>query len=100
MPEISAKTWNRFITRNLSVAAEVMGSMHEFRFEDFHVTIRLPAQEDAERDDRFDRVARLTSWRSDTSEPLIYDVARVDVYVIYQKLVSVPIEALSNPPNQ
>jgi hypothetical protein len=100
MPEISAKTWNCFITRNLSVAAEAMGSVHEFSFEEFHVTIRLPTQEDAERDERTDGVARLTSWRSDTNEPLIYDVAKVDVNVTYPELIPVPKEALSNPPNQ
>ena len=100
MPKIPTKTWNRFITRNLNVAAEVMGSTHEFEFEGFHVTVRLPTQDDAKRDERFDEVARLTSWRSSTKEPLVYAIDKIDVNVIYPESISVPEEALSNPPNQ
>lgn len=100
MPEIATKTWNRFITRNLSVAADVMGSVHEFDFETFHVKVRLPTQEDAQRDEGFDEVARLTGWRESTKEPLVYDVAKVDVNVLHPGLINVPEEALSNPPNQ
>jgi hypothetical protein len=100
MPEIATQTWNRFITRNLSVAADVMGSVHEFDFETFHVKVRLPKQEDAQRDEGFDEVARLTSWKASTKEPLVYDVAKVDVNVLHTGLINVPEEALSNPPNQ
>jgi len=100
MPEISTKTWSRFITRNLSVAAEVMGSIHEFGFEGFHVTIRLPTQDDAKRGEAFDEVAGLIRWCSNTNEPLVYDVSKVDVNVIFPESITVPEEALSNPPNQ
>lgn len=100
MPNISTKTWNRFITRNLSVAADVMGSTHEFDFEGFHVTVRLPTQVESKRGDRFDEVARLTSYRADTNEPLVYTIEKIDVNVTYPESISVPEEALSHPPNQ
>jgi hypothetical protein len=100
VPDISAMTWNRFITRNLSVAAEVMGSIHEFCFENLQVTIRLPAREDAKRDEKSDEVARLSCWSSISNEPIAYDVSKIDINVIYPETISVPKEALSNPPNQ
>jgi len=100
MPEIATKTWNRFITRNLAVAAEVMGSKHEFVFEGFTVNVLLPKQEDANHSEGFDELANLTSWRSVTNEPLIYDVAKVDVNVFFPDTVSVPDEALASSPNQ
>lgn len=100
MPEISAKTWNRFITTNLCVAAEVMGSIHEFNFESHNVTVRLPKPEHADRDEKFDDVASLISYRSDTKEPLLYSVLKVDVEIAIPNKISVPEEALSKPPNQ
>lgn len=100
MPNISAKTWNRFITTNLCVAAEVMGSIHEFEFENHNVTVRLPKPEHADRDERIDDVASLISYRSDTKEPLLYSVLKVDVEIAIPSEISVPDEVLSKPPNQ
>lgn len=98
MPKISAKTWNRFITTNLCVVAEVMGSIHKFDFEKHHVSVLLPKPEHADRGESFDEVAR--TYTSDTKEPQLYSVAKVDVEITVPKKISVPEEALYNPPKQ
>lgn len=100
MPEISAKTWNRFVTTNMHVVAEVMGSIHEFEFEKHRVSIRLPKKEHIERGKGFDDVGHLASFLTETEEPLLYGVAKVDVEVSVPKIVNVPEEALSSPPKQ
>lgn len=100
MPNILAKTWNRFITTNLCVSADVMGSTHEFKFEDHNVTVRLPKAEHADRDERFDDVARLAAYREDPKVPLIYGVFKVDVEIAIPDKINIPEEALSKPPKQ
>lgn len=100
MSEITVKSWNRFISTNLCVKADIMGCIHEFNFEDHNVTVRLPKQEHAGRDNRHDNVASLISSRADTNEPLLYRVLKVDVEIVIPKKINVPQEALSNPPNQ
>jgi hypothetical protein len=100
MPEISVKTWNRFVTNNMHVSADLMGLFHEFEFEGRSVYIRLPEKEHADKGEGFDQVARLYSWHSVTEEPILYCVARVDVEVYSPESISVPDEALSKPPKQ
>ena len=100
MPEISAKTWSRFITTNFCVTAEIMGFMHEFKFDNHHVSVKLPLPEHADRDERFDDVASVASSRADTDEVLSYRVRKVDVEIAVPVPISVPKEALSNPPKQ
>lgn len=100
MPDISAKTWSRFETTNFCVTAEIMGSIHEFTFENHHVSVKLPLAEHADRDKRFDDVASAASSRADTGEVLSYRVRKVDVEIAVPELIGVPKEALSNPPKQ
>ncbi len=74
--------------------------MHEFEFENHHVSVKLPRPEHADRDERYDDVATVSSSRADTKEALSYRVQKVDVEIAVPEPISVPEEALSNPPNQ
>lgn len=100
MTDISAKTWTRFETTNFCVTAEIMGSIHEYKFENHHVSVKLPLPEHADRDERFDDVASVSSSRADTDEVLSYRVRKVDVEIAVPEPISVPEEALSKPPKQ
>jgi len=100
MPNISAKTWTRFVTTNFCVTAETMGSIHEFVFEDHNASVKLPRPEHADRDEQFDDLATVSSSRADTEEVLSYRVSKVDVEIAVPEPISVPEEALSNPPKQ
>ena len=100
MPDISAKTWARFVTTNFCVTAEIMGSIHEFEFEGHYVSVQLPQSEHADRDERFDDVATISSSQADTGEILTYRVMKVDVEIAVPEPISVSEEALSHPPKQ
>jgi HEPN domain-containing protein len=100
MPDITAKSWNRFVTEKFFVNAELMGSEHEFDYEKHHITVRLPKTEDADRDETYDEIAYAISNHPDTKEPLIFTITKVDIEIEIPYLVSVPEEALTNPSNQ
>jgi hypothetical protein len=100
MPDITVRTWNRYTTTHLCVSAELMGASHDFCFENHRVLVRLPRAEHADRDEGYDQVARLSSYRTTTNEPLTYTIHRVDVEVEVLGAVSIPDDALTKPPNQ
>jgi len=100
MPEIKAKTWTRFVTTNLCVAAKLMGSAHAFVFEEHHITVRLPKYEDANRGEKYDQIADVSSSCTDTNESLSFMVYKVDLEIEVPDLVNVPEEALTKPPKQ
>lgn len=100
MPEISARTWTRFLVTNFNVTADVMGSAHEFDFHGHRVSIKLPQRDQADRGERYDKVASISCRRADTEEPLTYEVLKVDVEIAVENQLSVPSEALERPPKQ
>lgn len=100
MPDISTKTWTRFVTTNFCVTAEVMGSIHKFDFEGHHVSVKLPQLEHTNREPRFDHLASVSSYQRGTGSPLSYCVMKVDVEINVQERISVPEKALSDPPKQ
>lgn len=100
MPDISAKTWTRFLVTNFNVAADVMGSAHGFDFQGQNVSIKLPHRDQVDRDDKYDKVASVSCRRSDTDEPITYDILKVDVEIEVKTQLSVPLEALERPPKQ
>jgi len=77
-----------------------MGSNHSFTFESYSVCIRLPPPEHANRDEIYDQVAHISSRRADTNKPLSFRIEKVDVVINLPKTLSIPDEALVNPPNQ
>lgn len=101
MPDIVAKSWNRYVTTHFCVKSDLMGASHAFSFESHRVFVRLPQAKLADRDEsKFDQVARLDSYRADTNEPLTFTVERVDLEIEVSNLISVPDEALVKPPCQ
>ena len=100
MTKISAKTWNRFLTNNFCVSANVMGAVHRFEFENRRVSVILPKAEHADRDDHYDKVATLISRCSKTNEPITYSLFKVDLEIDVPDSIDVPDEALTNPPKQ
>jgi len=101
MPDIVAKSWNRYVTTHFCVKADVMGASHEFSFENYRVFVRLPRSDHADRDERkYDQVARVSSYRTDTKEPLAFTVESVDLEIDVPGSISVPDEALVKPPCQ
>lgn len=100
MPDISAKTWSRFVTTNFCVTAEIMSCIHEFEFGNHHVSVKLPLPEYADRDEQYDDVATVASSRADTEEVLTYLVRKVDIEIAVQELISVPEVALLKPLKQ
>jgi uncharacterized protein (UPF0332 family) len=100
MPNIKAKTWHRFMASNFCVSADVMGSQHKFEFENYNVSVRLPGIEAADRDNKYDQVASLSSSLSKTGEPLTFTVHKVDMEIEIPKSLSAPKKALNKPPSQ
>jgi hypothetical protein len=101
MPDIAANSWNRYVTTHFCVKADLMGATHEFLFENHRVLVRLPRVEHADRDEnKYDEVARLSSYRGDSKEPLTFTIIKVDVEVDVIGKISVPDDALTKPPSQ
>jgi hypothetical protein len=98
--EIKVNTWNRYTTANFTVVPEVMGTKHEFEFESFNITINIPPEDSANRDEGFDQVAYLGCWREDEGIkiPLEYEVHKVDLNIEVKELQNIPEEA-SNTSN-
>lgn len=92
MPNISAKTWSRYSTPNFDVVTSITGKSHDFVFETYSVSIKIPSQEMTSDE------AIILKTRKDDGTPLEYSVSRVDVFVEVKDDVSVPQEA-SNTTN-
>lgn len=93
------KSWNRFLTRGLSVCPELMGQRHSFQFDNADVEVRLPRVEMADRDGKFDEVAAVgTRWAKD-NRPINYRIYKVDVVVSLGRSVDLDPAVLDIPPN-
>jgi hypothetical protein len=97
--QITVKSWNRFITRNLAAAPEVLGKEHRFTFENRTVSIKIPSIDQADRGKGYDEVVSVRTRRAIDNEPLEFHIHKVDVEVSIPNIVSVPAEALDRPPN-
>lgn len=100
--DIELTSWDRFHTRNLAVAPDLLGEAHTFTFDERDVTISLPS---AGRltgfetgDGRFvdDRLS-VSGWRTQDGlrHPLEVHVHDVDVVVSIPSRISVPEEVLT-----
>jgi hypothetical protein len=98
-------SWNRFRTRNLGVAPELLGQAHVFTFDGHGIAISLPSDEslpaDAKQGEGFigDRLS-VNSWQRAQDGGLQIrrvDVHNVDVVVDIPGRTAVPEEALNRP---
>lgn len=95
MPKIEAKSCNVFEITNFNVSPELMGQAHTFNYDELNVTIRLPQIDQADTD-----AASVYGRWADTDEPISFFVHKVEIEIELPDLVSVPAEALTNPPIQ
>lgn len=96
MESISAKSWMRFDIPNFSVEPKVMGSSHKFILDDFRIEIKLPKKDHVNKGPKFDEVASLTSWKSITEEPLVFEVHKVDLEIKLKEKISIPQDAINS----
>jgi len=97
--KVKIKSWNRFLTRNLAVAPEVLGQEHLFPFENSTVSIKIPSIDQVDRGKGYDEVASVGARRAVDNEPLEFNIHKVDVEVSIPIIVSVPSEVLDRPAN-
>lgn len=97
--QIKIKSWNRFLTRNLVVKPEILGTKHQFPFENSTVSIKIPSIDQIDSGQGFDKVALVGARRAKDNEPLEFHIHKVDVEVSIPSVVLVPSEVLNRPAN-
>jgi hypothetical protein len=95
-------SWNRFLSRNLSIQPDLVGAMHEFQFEDHKITISLPTSRHLPTEPSRGEFLRFNRYREVDGKkiPLQLWVESVEVVVSIKDEVELPVEILSRPPNQ
>ena len=73
-------SWNRKISRNLAVVPEIIGSRHNFIFEDSTVTLSLPKATEVKEDLQFARVT-VDERSGPNGDPIKYNVHQLDLTV-------------------
>jgi len=104
---ISVFSWNRFRSRSLYIAPEVVGKRHRFLYDGHRVTISLPTLKmltpRKELMTQIDHEVLLSynSWREENGEehPVAYWVSSVDIVIDYGKPIKVPNGVLDRSPN-
>lgn len=93
-------SWNRFITRGFGVKPELLGLSHNFLFQGFQITIHLPQQASYREEEERATRATVFSWRENEGDKIPLEVAIESVDVTIQSIedVTIPKEALDNPP--
>ena len=99
--KLSIFSWNRFISRNLSIHPDLVGGVHEFPYEQYKVTVALPSRQHLPTEP--DKENLLTFYRYKDKDgkkiPVELTVHAVDVSVRIPDEVSVPEEILNRPSN-
>ena len=93
--KVKVITWNRYTIPNFRVTPELMGAKHKFEFDSYNVTVKVPSEEHATRNEGYDEVASLISWRESNGEkiPLEYSVEKVDINIEVKELQDIPEDA-------
>jgi hypothetical protein len=102
MATIAARSWNRFVVRNLSVVPKLLGAEHEFNYRGKNVTLLLPDLErKADGTLKNDEVL-CNSWQKVNGKeiPLEYSILSVDLFVDVEGNIEIPDQALQMPPVQ
>lgn len=93
------KSWNRFLTRHFAVPPDVIGSQHEFDFQNASVLLKLPTLDQVDRPKRADDVATISIRRSSDDEPIEITIHKVDVEVTADFSFPIPPDALTRNAN-
>jgi hypothetical protein len=110
--KVQLTSWNRFHTRNLTVAPELLGQSHTFTFDGRAVDVllpsaeKLPEKDDAPDDEPIGRFIReriaVSNWRRGQDgrwRAIDVHIENVDVVVDVPGRTAVPEEALTRPAN-
>jgi hypothetical protein len=106
--QINILSWNRFITRNFSVAPELLGLSHEFLFKNAQVKIELPSADNLPKEitaksmrESIDSILTINSYRLEDGRkiPTGVLVRSVDVKVCLNETITLPEEVLTSQPN-
>jgi len=105
---ISILSWNRFRSRFLYIAPEIVGKSHEFTYDGHLVTISLPSldkltpREDLTKLEDHEQVLLCyNSWKEENGveNPIAYWVGYVNVTINISDVINVPSGILNHPPN-
>ena len=96
---IKIKSWNRFLTRNLVVKPEILGTIHQFPFENVTVSIKIPGIGQVNSVNGLDEVASVGARRAIDNQPSEIDIHKVDVEVLIPVVFKIPSEVLNRPAN-
>lgn len=94
-----ATSWNRFLTRSLSVNPEIMGLKHKFQFEKNHIEISIPDTSKVTSNHDGSDIATVSSRWASNNQPIDYDIHQVDVITNRGCSIAINPEALKKPPN-
>jgi hypothetical protein len=99
--KMTIASWNRFISRNLSIHPDLIGAAHEFSHEQHKITIRLPSIKHLPTEPNRGELVTFNHYTEVDGKktPIQYWVHVVDVLVEIPVKVSVPREMLDRPPN-
>lgn len=106
--KIKILSWDRFTTRNLIVAPELLGLSHEFTLNNGLAKIELPSADNLPKEitdesirQSHDSVLTITSYREEDGRkiPVGISVNSVDVMVSLNKTINLPEEVLTRQPN-
>lgn len=97
--KLSLASWNRFITRNLSIHPKLVGAEHQFLYGNHKIIIKLPS---LPKNVLENKLLTLTSYRekNDKKIPIEYFVHSIDLTVSIPKKELLPKEILDKSPNQ
>lgn len=99
--KLSVASWNRFVTTNLFIVPELVGSMHEFVYKTHSVKISLPSKQQTPKEPIEGDLLSFNSYRDIDGEkkPIQFSVHAVDITVQIPDQIHVPQEVLNRPPN-
>lgn len=102
MTIIAARSWNRFVVQRLSVAPQLLGAKHEFKFSGKRVELRLPRLERKSDGKLRDDKVSCRSWQIVDGEeiPIAYRIFSVDLLIDVEGDLDIPDQALHMAPTR
>lgn len=102
LARLAIGSWNRFLSRNLSIQPDLVGATHEFQFKDHKITISLPTNRYLPTEPYQGELLRFDHYREVNGKkiPLQLWVESVELIVSVKGEVELPSEILNRPPNQ
>lgn len=102
LAQFAIGSWNRFLTRNLSIHPELVGAEHKFQYEDHQINISLPSSSNLPTEPCSGERLRFNVYTETEGRkiPSQLWVQSVDVTVSIVEKVLLPTEITKHPPNR